>query len=58
MKGKLIVFVGPDGAGKTTLIKEIRKQIKKPVLILNMGLYHKRTAPFRIVGNITKRDSL
>ena len=27
MKGSLITFEGPDGAGKTTIINEILKQI-------------------------------
>ena len=27
MKGRLITFEGPDGAGKTTIINEILKQI-------------------------------
>jgi thymidylate kinase len=52
-RGPLFVFVGPDGAGKSTLVDETRKWLEGlglHVKVVGMGIYHRRALPLRLAG--------
>ena len=52
-KGLSIAFIGPDGAGKTTLAREIEKRLAK-LSIKKIHYYHGRVGFFPELGRIFK----
>lgn len=58
-KGKLICFVGPDGAGKTTIIKQVKKELKlfpleKKYIRFSTGTYNKIKRSLDLIKKIIK----
>lgn len=56
MKSRLIVFTGPDGSGKTTLVEATRQMLKKkqiPNRVAKLGIYNQRTQLLKTVRKVS-----